>query len=85
VVALLSGPFARRQWAAARKRRKRETAPVLVLARHLPLATRHYSSDGETGVAGDVAANEGGQHPGLDFEHPAVGHAITEDRVSHLG
>src|SRR5208283_4040592 len=42
-------------------------------------------SHGETGVAGDVAANEGGQHPGLDLEHPAVGHAITEDRVGHLG
>src|SRR5271157_2450841 len=42
-------------------------------------------SHGETGVAGDVAADEGGQHPGLDLEHPAVGHAITEDRVGHLG
>ncbi len=34
---------------------------------------------------GDVAADVGGEHAGLDFEHPAIAHLVAEDRVRHDG
>lgn len=43
------------------------------------------SPDGEAGISRDVAADVGGEHAGLDFEHSAVGHFVAEDGVGDDG